>query len=101
MTTSGSTNWQTILEKFAPELLKQVTGLREMVLVAGALSVKTKTLMMMLCDALLGHSEGVANIAKRARALGASENEIAETLAVAFLMGGMPGLVTGANAFRG
>ncbi len=56
--------------------------------------------MMMLCDALLGHSDGVANIAKRARDLGASEAEISETLAVAFMMGGMPGLVTGANAFR-
>ena len=42
----------------------------------------------------------MANIAKRARALGASENEIAETLAVAFLMGGLPGLVTGTNAFK-
>ncbi len=100
MTTSSSANWQSILEKFAPELLKQVTGFRETVLVDGALSVKTKTLMTMLCDALLGHSDGVANIARRARTLGASENEIAETLAVAFLMGGMPGLVTGANAFR-
>ena len=97
---SEAATWQTILGKFAPELLKQVTGLRETVLADGALSVKTKTLMMMLCDALLSHPDGVANIAKRARALGASEAEIAETLAVAFLMGGMPGLVTGTNAFR-
>ena len=100
MTTSKAATWQTILGKFAPELLKKVKGLQETVLADGALSVKTKTLMMMLCDALLAHSEGVANIAKRARALGASEAEIAETLAVAFLMGGMPGLVTGATAFR-
>jgi len=100
MTTSKAATWRTNLEKYSPELLKQVTGLQETVLADGALSVKTKTLMMMLCDALLAHSEGVANIAKRARALGASETEIAETLAVAFLMGGMPGLVTGANAFR-
>ena len=100
MTGSKAATWQTILEKCTPELLKEVTGLREMVLVDGALSVKMKTLMMMLCDALLAHPDGVANIAKRARALGASEAEIAETLAVAFLMGGMPGLVTGANAFR-
>ena len=100
MTTPKATTWQTILEKRAPELLKQVTGLRETVLADGALSSKTKTLMMMLCDALLSHPDGVANIAKRARSLGASEAEIAETLTVAFLMGGMPGLVTGANAFR-
>ncbi len=100
MTMPTPANWQTILEKSSPELLKKVNGLREAVLADGALSVKTKTLMMMLCDALLGHSDGVANIARGARALGASEGEITETLAVAFLMGGMPGLVTAANAFR-
>ena len=100
MISPQAATWQTILEKYNPELAKEVTGLRESVLAEGALSVKTKTLMMMLCDALLAHSDGVANIAKRARTLGASEAEIAETLAVAFLMGGLPGLVTGASAFR-
>jgi len=62
--------------------------------------LKVKTMMTMLCDALLGHADGVANIANRARAAGASEEEIAETVGVAFLFGGMPALVTGANAFR-
>ena len=100
MTESKPVTWQTILEKHAPELLKDTTRFRESVLTDGALSLKTKTLMMMLCDALLAHPDGVANIAKRARALGASEAEIAETVGVAFLMGGMPGLVTGAEAFR-
>ena len=100
MTTSKSGTWQTVLEKSTPELLKEVMGLRGKLLADGALSTKTKTLMMMLCDALLAHPDGVARIAKRARDLGASEAEIAETLAVAFLMGGMPGLVTGANAFQ-
>jgi len=100
MATSRAGSWQAKLGEIAPELIKNVTGLRETVLVEGALSLKTKTLMMMLCDALLAHPDGVANIAKRARDLGASEAEIAETLAVAFMMGGMPGLVTGANAFR-
>jgi len=100
MTTPKPITWRTILEGNAPELHRQVTGIRETVLADGALSVKTKTLMMMLCDALLGHANGVANIAKRARSLGASDAEITETLAMAFLMGGMPGLVTGANAFR-
>ncbi|MFC1893737.1 carboxymuconolactone decarboxylase family protein [Chloroflexota bacterium] len=100
MTTPKTGSWQAKLGEFAPELLKNVTGLRETLLVEGALSLKTKTLMMMLCDALLAHPDGVTNIAKRARDLGASEEEIAETLAIAFMMGGMPGLVTGANAFR-
>ena len=72
MTSPQAATWQTILEKYNPELAKEVTGLRETALAEGVLSVKTKTLMMMLCDALLAHSDGVANIAKRARALGAS-----------------------------
>ncbi len=92
--------WHFILEKHAPELFKQAMGLQDMTLKDGALSAKTKTLMMMLCDALLAHPEGVAGLAQRARALGASENEIVETIAVAFLMGGLPGLVTGSNAFK-
>ncbi|MFC1897300.1 carboxymuconolactone decarboxylase family protein [Chloroflexota bacterium] len=100
MTTSGAANWQTIMGEHSPEVLKHVTGLREAAMTDGALSIKTKTLMTMLCDALLAHPDGVANIAKRARSLGASDAEIAETLGIAFLMGGLPGLVTGANAFR-
>ena len=92
--------WQTALEKNAPGLLHMVNGARESVLADGALSLKVKTLMTMLCDALLAHPEGVANIANRARAAGATEEEIAETVAVAFLFGGMPALVTGTNAFR-
>ena len=92
--------WQTMLEENAPDLLKNVAGVREAVLQEGALSLKVKTMMTMLCDALLGHADGVANIANRARAAGATEDEIAETVGVAFLFGGMPALVTGANAFR-
>ena len=92
--------WKTVLEEFAPDLLKMATGLQETLLVEGTLSIKTKTLMMMLCDTLLTHNDGVANLAKRARDLGASNAEITEILEVAFMMGGLPALVTGANAFR-
>ena len=92
--------WQTMLEENAPDLLKNVAGVRQAVLQEGVLSLKVKTMMTMLCDALLGHADGVATIANRARAAGATEDEIAETVGVAFLFGGMPALVTGANAFR-
>ena len=97
-------SWQTLLEENAPDLMKAVSGTRDTVLVDGALSLKVKTLMTMLCDALLAHPDGVqiplANIANRARAAGATEEEIAETIGVAFLFGGMPALVTGSNAFK-
>ncbi len=100
MTQPQAATWQTMLEQSAPDLLKDVASFRESVLADGALSLKVKTLMTMLCDALLGHHDGVTAIANRARAAGASEEEIAETVGVAFLFGGMPALVTGANAFR-
>jgi alkylhydroperoxidase/carboxymuconolactone decarboxylase family protein YurZ len=98
--TTEKPGWHIILEKHAPGLIKQATGLQETVVRDGALSAKTKMLMMVLCDALLAHDEGVTGLAKRARALGASEDEIVETIGVAFLMGGLPGLVTGSNAFK-
>jgi alkylhydroperoxidase/carboxymuconolactone decarboxylase family protein YurZ len=100
MTSSNSVSWQDLLEKNAPELHKGVSSIRESVLSEGALPLKVKVLMTMLCDALLAHPDGVAVIADRARAAGASEEEIAETVAVAFVMGGTPALVTGCNAFK-
>ncbi len=83
-----------------PELAEYLDTGREFILTDGALSAKVKTLMTMLCDALLAHEGGVSNIAARARDMGATEEEIAETIRVAFWMGGLPALVTGVNAFR-
>jgi len=100
MTQPQAAPWQSALEKHAPALFGDISNVRETVLTEGALSLKVKTLMNMLCDALLAHPDGVAAIANRARAAGATDAEIAETIGVAFIMGGMPGLVTGANAFR-
>ena len=99
MTQPQTAPWQAALEKSTPVLFKDVTGMRESIMKDGALSLKVKTLMTMICDALLAHPEGVSSIANRARGLGASEAEIAEAVGVAFYMGGMPALVTGANAF--
>ena len=82
------------------ELAEILTTNREFVIQDGALSAKVKTLMTMLCDALLAHENGVKVIADRARSMGATEEEIAETVRVAYWMGGLPALVTGANAFK-
>ena len=88
------------LESEDPALLKQMNSLQEFVGRDGALPAKIKTLMSMLGDAILGHAEGVKAIAERARAQGATEAEIAETVRMAFFCAGMPGLVTGTAAFR-
>lgn len=88
------------LQKHDPKLAKYVSTGRELILTDGALSAKVKTLMTMLCDAMLAHHDGVKVIAARARAMGATEEEIAETLRVAYWMGGLPALVTGCNALQ-
>ncbi len=100
MTLPNPGSWQALIQENAPQLYEDVSAVRDHVLTDGALPLKVKVLMTMLCDALLAHEEGVKNIANRARAVGATEEEIAETVAVAFVMGGTPALVTGANAFR-
>ncbi len=88
------------LEAGDKEMLSRLTALQEFIGKDGALSAKTKTLMMMFGDALLGRADGVRAIADRARTQGASEAEIMETVRVAFLFGGLPALVPGTSAFR-
>jgi len=88
------------LEKNDPQLLRQMISLQDFVSKDGALPAKIKTLMSLLGDAILGHAEGAKAIAERARAQGATEAEITETVRMAFFCAGMPGLVTGTYAFR-
>ena len=83
-----------------PEFAQRVVDLMAFANAAGALDAKTKTLMSLLADAILGHPDGVAAIAGRARQQGASEQEIAETVRMAFMAGGLPALATGLRAFR-
>lgn len=100
MTQAQPVGFQQLIDENAPDLAAVVGNARSSIMDEGALSTKVKTLMMMICDALLNHESGVTNLANRARALGASENEIKEALGVAFLMGGLPAVVAGSNAFR-
>jgi alkylhydroperoxidase/carboxymuconolactone decarboxylase family protein YurZ len=87
------------LEEKDPEFFKLVTDVMKAATSEGALDAKTKTLISLALDAAGGHVEGVKGIAERARKMGISEMEIAETVRLAFLVGGFPGLVTGLNAF--
>ena len=83
-----------------PKMADQLADIRAFIMTDGALSAKVKTLMTMVCDALLNHPHGVEVIADRARGMGASEEEIAEAVRVAFLFGGVPALVAACNAFH-
>ena len=100
MTQPQPSGYQQLLEENAPDLAAMVGGARASITEGGALPAKVKTMMMMICDALLNHEGGVTNLANRARGMGASEEEIAEALGVAYLMGGLPAIVAGSNAYR-
>ena len=59
-------SYATALQGSDPKLAEFIGSGRELILTDGALSAKVKTLMTMLCDALLAHAEGVAAISDRA-----------------------------------
>ena len=100
MTQSQPATFQELMDEHAPQLAALVGNSRAAITADGALPARVKTLMMMICDALLNHEGGVTNLANRARSQGASEEEVVEALGVAYMMGGLPAMVAGTNAFR-
>lgn len=92
--------WIQALQERDPKFVETYMAQREHVLRDGAIPARYKLLMTMIVDALQTHGDGVAAIANRARAAGASEAEIQEAVEVAYLFGGTPALVTAMNAFR-
>jgi alkylhydroperoxidase/carboxymuconolactone decarboxylase family protein YurZ len=92
--------WIHTLQQRDPQFTDTYLAQRERVLCDGAIPAKYKLLMTMIVDAIQSHPDGVANIANRARAAGATEAEINEAVEVAYLFGGTPALVTAVNAFR-
>src|SRR5258705_4078627 len=92
--------WIQALQQRDPQFAESYMAQRERILQDGAIPAKYKILMTMIVDAITAHADGVANIANRARASGATEAEINETVEGAYPFGGTPALVTAVNAFR-
>ncbi len=89
------------LQKNDPEFYKSVLAVREMGYAPkSALDLKTKTLISMALDCAHGSDRGTANLAKRARALGATEEEIRETLRLVYSAAGNHVLNTSMAAFE-
>jgi|SRR5882724_9871952 len=80
------------LEQSDPEFLEQVRGLSNFAMTDGALPAKTKILMTVLGEALLRREEGVKLASEIARNIGATDDEIRETVRLAFVLGGLPAL---------
>jgi alkylhydroperoxidase/carboxymuconolactone decarboxylase family protein YurZ len=100
MAQSAVPEWMQQLQQRDAKFAKTYLAQREAILKDGAIPAKYKILMTMIVDAITAHPDGCANIANRARAAGATEAEINETVEVAYLFGGTPALVTAVNAFR-
>jgi alkylhydroperoxidase/carboxymuconolactone decarboxylase family protein YurZ len=71
---------QIIKQKFDPELLKLVKATNDLALVDGALPRKIKFLIAMALDASEGAVEGVKVLAEQAMRVGATKEEIVETI---------------------
>ncbi len=82
-----------------PDFHARLCELMAYVNAPGKLDLKTKILVTLALDAAFGAKDGVRNLAAAARTAGASEEEIAEVLRQAFLLGGIPAVVAGMEAW--
>ena len=86
--------------KFDPEVIKSFENLQELALSEGELSQKVKLLIAMAIDAENGALQGAIALGNRAINLGATKEEIVETLRVAYYVGGNRALFTSARVMQ-
>ena len=89
------------IEDLDPELLKAVENARELSLADGALPKKYKYLIAMILDATHGADEGVRNLAQAAIQAGATKEEVAEALRVAYFIDGVGCVYVAARGLSG
>ena len=80
------------------ELFQIAAAHHDLSMAEGSLDQKTKFLILLAADTIAG-STGVKGISERARALGASESEIKETLRIAYLVAINHIICTGIHSF--
>ena len=86
--------------KIDPEVVKVFENVQYLALSEGELPKKIKVLIAMAIDAENGALQGVIELGKRAIAIGATKEEIIETLRVAYFIGGAGTLFTSASALQ-
>ena len=88
------------IAKIDPEFMKHLDQTNHMVYVSGALPKKIKLLIAMAFDAAYGAANGVKSLASAAMAEGATKEEIAEALRVAYHLSGVGSLYTAAQGLK-
>ncbi|MEJ5292215.1 MAG: carboxymuconolactone decarboxylase family protein [Candidatus Methanosuratincola sp.] len=83
-----------------PELLNCVKSASDLAFCGGRMPLKYKLLMAMALDAAHGASKGVRSLAEQAMRAGATKEEVAEALRVAFYISGCGSVYTAAEGLR-
>jgi len=86
--------------KIDPKVVEHMKANDEWVFSDGALSRKVKLLIALAFDAAHGAVGGVNGLAQRAMKEGATADEIAEVLRVAYLMTGVGAIYIGSQGLR-
>lgn len=89
------------IEILDPELAKAVEDVRELSLGEGALPRKYKYLIAMVLDATHGADTGVRNLAQAAIHAGATKEEVADALRVAYFIDGVGCIYVAARGLNG
>jgi len=88
------------LEKLDPAIMKHLRDSDALIYGEGALPRKIKLLMAMAFDAANGAAAGVKALAAQAMKAGATKEEIAQTLRVAFFLSGVGMLYTASQGLK-
>ena len=88
------------LGRLDPELMEHLDAANELVYAAGVLPKKFKLLLAMAFDAAHGAQGGVRALAAAAMREGATKEEVAETLRVAYHLTGVGALYTASRALK-
>lgn len=83
-----------------PELHSAVSAVAELAMAPGALDGKTKLLITIALDALIGAKKGVEALARQAKQAGVTKEEIAEALRLAYFVAGNGVLSIASEAFE-
>jgi AhpD family alkylhydroperoxidase len=93
-------DWMETLLEDNPELLKHYMGIRDQVLVDGALPRKDKELILLAINMVRMYQPGIDSHLKMAVNLGATKEEIMEVIATAVLSSAAPAIRSGPRAWK-
>ncbi|MCE5257276.1 MAG: carboxymuconolactone decarboxylase family protein [Spirochaetaceae bacterium] len=84
-----------------PVMMETIESTNDLVYADGALPAKIKLLMAMAFDAAKGTAPGVRNLAQAAMKAGATKEEVAESIRVAYQLNGIGTVYTASEGLKG